>query len=140
MAGLVMGIALIPGCGGGIFLGGLIVRRFTIKESLFLAARFCLIFKALTALGSLVWTFPGCEEVQLAGIVKPYWDSPTMDNSLVSTCNRNCSCPLSQIRPVCGADKLTYFSPCFCRLYFINYKGVHSKCSCLFATFQCLRT
>ncbi|KAL9968606.1 hypothetical protein ACROYT_G020718 [Oculina patagonica] len=42
---------------------------------------------------------------------------------------------MSQIRPVCGADKLTYFSPCFAGCTSSAAKGVFSKCSCLTADF-----
>ena len=39
-----------------------------------MAAKWCLIIKTITLFTSLIWIVPGCEEVQLAGIVKPYWD------------------------------------------------------------------
>ena len=55
-------------------MGALLVRRFKLKESVIMAAKYCVVIKALTALGSILWIFPGCKEVQLAGIVKPYWD------------------------------------------------------------------
>ena len=59
---------------GGVFLGGLVVRRFKLKETLLMAAKCCLIIKVATIFTSLIWLIPGCDEVQLAGIVKPYWD------------------------------------------------------------------
>jgi len=35
------------------------------------------------------------------------------DNSSKSTCNFDCSCDIERFEPVCGADGLTYFSPCY---------------------------
>ena len=32
--------------------------------------------------------------------------------SPLAPCNTNCSCSIARINPVCGGDKLTYFSPC----------------------------
>ena len=32
--------------------------------------------------------------------------------SPLAPCNMNCSCSLASMNPVCGQDKLTYFSPC----------------------------
>lgn len=136
IAGLAIGVAVIPGAGVGVFLGGLLVRRFKLKEALFKAAKWCLIIKAVTMLTSLIWLIPGCDEVQLAGIVKPYWDSTIRDDSLISTCNKNCSCPLTLIRPVCGSDKLTYFSPCFAGCTLSAPNGVYSGCSCVSPPFN----
>jgi len=130
-AGMMIGIAVIPGTIGGALLGGCLVRRFKLKKSLLMAAKYCLIIKVLTSFGGLQFIMPGCNEVQLAGIVQPYRGSQAISNSVVSACNRNCSCPLAQIRPVCGADKLTYFSPCFAGCTLSAEKGVYSNCSCV---------
>lgn len=136
IAGLAVGIAVAPGAGGGVFLGGLVVRRFKLKETLLMAAKCCLIIKVATIFTSLIWLIPGCDEVQLAGIVKPYWDSTMGGNSLISTCNKNCSCPLSLIRPVCGSDKLTYFSPCFAGCTSSDTSGVYTGCNCVSPPFN----
>jgi len=130
-AGTMIGIAILPGSIGGVLLGGYLVRRFKLKQSLLMAAKYCLLITVLTSLEGLQFILPGCNEVQLAGIVQPYSGSQMMNNSVVSTCNRHCSCPVAQIRPVCGADKLTYFSPCFAGCTLSAKKGVYSNCSCV---------
>ena len=41
--------------------------------SLLMAAKYCLIIMVLASLGGLQFILPGCNEVQLAGIVQLYW-------------------------------------------------------------------
>ncbi|EEC15358.1 organic anion transporter, putative, partial [Ixodes scapularis] len=35
------------------------------------------------------------------------------ESSLKMKCNENCSCSEMLYSPICGADNVTYFSPCF---------------------------
>ena len=60
---------------GGIFLGGFIVRKFDLKKSLKMAARFCVICQVFTIIGSGSWFIPGCGTPDLAGLFVPYHDS-----------------------------------------------------------------
>ena len=50
-------------------------------------------------------------------------DQHTTNNS----CNSNCSCPEEWFEPVCGADRLTYYSPCDagCRALFTHTVSTH---------------
>ena len=57
---------------GGIFLGGFIVRKFDLKKSLKMAARFCVICQVFTIIGSGSWFIPGCGTPDLAGLLVPY--------------------------------------------------------------------
>ena len=57
---------------GGIFLGGFIVRKFDLKRSLKMAARFCVICQVFTIIGSGAWFIPGCGTPDLAGLLVPY--------------------------------------------------------------------
>lgn len=60
---------------GGIFLGGFIVRKFDLKKSLKMAARFCVICQVFTIIGSGSWFIPGCGTPDLAGLLVPYHGS-----------------------------------------------------------------
>ena len=57
---------------GGIMLGGLLVRRFNLKKSCKLSAKYCLIFQILASWTATAFIIPGCDEINLAGVVKPY--------------------------------------------------------------------
>ena len=62
---------------GGVLLGGYLVRRFDLKRSLRMAARFCVIASVFTVAGSSAWFIPGCGVPDLAGVIAPYngrWD------------------------------------------------------------------
>lgn len=57
---------------GGVLLGGYLVRRFDLKKSLRMAARFCVIASIFTVAGSSAWFIPGCGVPDLAGVIAPY--------------------------------------------------------------------
>ena len=57
---------------GGVLLGGILVRRFDLKRSLKMAARFCVIASVFTLAGSGAWFIPGCGTPDLAGVLVPY--------------------------------------------------------------------
>ena len=57
---------------GGVLLGGYLVRRFDLKRSLKMAARFCVIASVFTVAGSSAWFIPGCGVPDLAGVTAPY--------------------------------------------------------------------
>ena len=53
-------------------LGGLLVRKFNLKKSCKLSAKYCLIFQLLASWTATAFIIPGCDELNLAGVVKPY--------------------------------------------------------------------
>ena len=57
---------------GGVVLGGILVRRFDLKRSLKMAARFCVVASVFTLAGSGAWFIPGCGTPDLAGVLVPY--------------------------------------------------------------------
>ena len=57
---------------GGVLLGGVLVRRFDLKTSLKMAARFLVIASMFTVIGSSAWFIPGCGVPNVAGITTPY--------------------------------------------------------------------
>lgn len=129
-SGVIIGVILVPGTVGGVLLGGVLVRRFDLKTSLKMAARFLVIASMFTVIGSSAWFIPGCGVPDVAGITTPYKNSATGLNGVQVACNLNCSCSLATINPVCGEDNLAYFSPCLagCK----NMKNeTFTNCSCI---------
>ena len=59
---------------GGVLIGGLIVRRFKLKNSCKMSAKFCVIFQCISLWGGLSWLIPGCNELSLAGVSAPYFN------------------------------------------------------------------
>ena len=53
-------------------IGGIIVRRFDLKRSLKMAARFCVVAIVFTIAGCSAWFIPGCGTADLAGVIVPY--------------------------------------------------------------------
>jgi len=129
-AGFTLGTVFIVGAAGGIVLGGVVVRRFNLKKSCRLSAKYCLIFQALSVWTAAAFIIPGCDEVNLAGVVKPYFKGSLQTRSPVAPCNMNCSCSLANMNPVCGPDKLTYFSPCHAGCATAT-KSKAFNCSCI---------
>ncbi|XP_078375131.1 solute carrier organic anion transporter family member 4A1-like isoform X2 [Oculina patagonica] len=135
MAGISLGAIFVVGAAGGIMLSGVIVRRFNLKKSCRHSAKFCLIFQFITLWTISSFIIPGCDQVNLAGVVKPYFNSQLQTRSPVAPCNMNCSCSNANINPVCGVDKLTYFSPCHAGCSkVIGTKAFN--CSCIGPTFN----
>ena len=55
-------------------LSGVIVRKFNLKKSCRLSAKYCLVFQFLTLWTITTFIIPGCDPVNLAGVVKPYFN------------------------------------------------------------------
>ena len=106
------GIA-IPGACIGIFLGGYILKRLQLRpkgavQLVILTNIICLIFYALLFV-------LGCENTKMAGTTMPYHNddlSTPFKINLTASCNFGCECDMNDVQPVCGANGLTYFSPC----------------------------
>ncbi|XP_015752408.1 PREDICTED: solute carrier organic anion transporter family member 4A1-like [Acropora digitifera] len=115
----------------GIVFGGFFVRRFNLKKSCKLSAKYCFVFALLSAWTAFLFMIPGCEKVNLAGVVTPYHNSDLQNpRSPVAPCNLNCSCSLAYINPVCGQDKLTYFSACHAGCAKVTGSKAYN-CSCI---------
>lgn len=133
ITGVIIGTILVPGTVGGIFLGGFIVRKFDLKKSLKMAARFCVICQVFTIIGSGSWFIPGCGTPDLAGLLVPYHGSSSLgDSGMTAPCNVNCSCSLATINPVCGEDNLAYFSPCHAGCKVSQDEKSFKNCSCIY--------
>ncbi|XP_068755616.1 solute carrier organic anion transporter family member 4A1-like [Montipora capricornis] len=129
--GISLGAVFLVAASGGIVLSGFLVRRLNLKKSCKLSAKWCVIISIFSVWTALAFIIPGCDEVNLAGVVKPYHNSSLPSpRSPVASCNVNCRCSLANINPICGQDKLTYFSPCHAGCETI--KGSQAfNCSCI---------
>ncbi|XP_069117272.1 solute carrier organic anion transporter family member 4A1-like isoform X2 [Argopecten irradians] len=110
-AGLIMGAVTIGGGAGGMILGGVLIKCFKLEAKGMLRLCVLLSIMAIAAGGGL---FINCPEFQFAGLNQPYYPGDTINPTdvLESSCNANCGCREYTYEPICGADGLTYFSPC----------------------------
>ncbi|XP_051547041.1 solute carrier organic anion transporter family member 1C1-like [Myxocyprinus asiaticus] len=109
-----IGVTTMPSVALGIFLSGVIMKRF--KLGLLGAARVAF----FTSVTGLLCTLPNfglsCENLDVAGVTVPFQGSNKVRNigsSLLSSCNAECKCPDTQWDPVCGQNGVTYISPCY---------------------------
>ncbi|KAK3749556.1 hypothetical protein QZH41_019697 [Actinostola sp. cb2023] len=132
MSGVALGAILVPGMFLGVLLGSYLVRRFKVKESCKMAAKFCVFISMIGAFGPLCWFIPGCDPVNLAGVTRSYQNSTLAVGFKNVTCNIECACPMEYFNPVCGSDDVTYISPCHagCETHMKN-SDTYTNCSCI---------
>ncbi|XP_018775400.2 solute carrier organic anion transporter family member 1C1-like [Serinus canaria] len=107
-----IGITSLPPVGLGIFVGGLIMKKY--KMGIIAAAKFSFIVSFLSYAIGLLHFFVGCDNLMVAGMTVSYEGNPIPyhNNSLFSECNSHCKCASNVWDPVCGANGLTYVSAC----------------------------
>ncbi|NXQ71245.1 SO1C1 protein, partial [Quiscalus mexicanus] len=107
-----IGITTLPPVGLGIFLGGLIMKKY--KMGIIAATKFSFIMSFLSYAMSLLHFFVGCDNYMVAGMTVSYEGNPIPyhNNSLFSECNSHCKCASNVWDPVCGANGITYVSAC----------------------------
>ncbi|XP_071441843.1 solute carrier organic anion transporter family member 4A1 [Hetaerina americana] len=114
-ASLLMGLVTVPAGGGATFIGGYLVKHFNLKCSGII--KLCIVS---TTLGLFFTSgfFLNCPNSPLAGVTVPYnsfhSDQQPMPNiTLPNDCNADCECQESDYYPICGADGIIYYSPCY---------------------------
>ncbi|XP_075296299.1 solute carrier organic anion transporter family member 1C1 [Opisthocomus hoazin] len=132
-----IGLTSLPPVGIGIFLGGLIMKKY--KMSIIGATKFAFSMSFLSYTLGLLTFFVGCENHVVAGMTVSYEGKPIPyhENAIFSECNSDCNCASNVWDPVCGDNGLTYVSACLagCTTSVGHGKNtVFHNCSCLKAS------
>uniref|UniRef100_A0A8C3JJP9 Solute carrier organic anion transporter family member n=1 Tax=Calidris pygmaea TaxID=425635 RepID=A0A8C3JJP9_9CHAR len=132
-----IGLTSLPPVSIGIFLGGLIMKKY--KLSIIGATKFAFTMSFLAYVIALLHFFVGCENHMVAGMTVSYEGKPIPyhENSIFSECNSDCKCASNVWDPVCGDNGLTYVSACLAGCTASEGHGknmVFHNCSCLAAS------
>uniref|UniRef100_A0A3B3VSN5 Solute carrier organic anion transporter family member n=1 Tax=Poecilia latipinna TaxID=48699 RepID=A0A3B3VSN5_9TELE len=104
-ANFLIGVLNLPAVAVGIFLGGLLMRRY--KLSVVSGAQLSFATSFMGYLLLLLQFGTKCDNRPVAGLTVSYNGS-----MLFSDCNRDCSCSPDEWDPVCSDSGVTYVSPC----------------------------
>ncbi|XP_050181285.1 solute carrier organic anion transporter family member 1C1 isoform X3 [Myiozetetes cayanensis] len=131
---LLIGITSLPPVGIGIFLGGLIMKKY--KMGIVGATKFSFIMSFVSYAISFLHFFVGCESYAVAGMTVSYEGKPIPfdENAIFSDCNSHCKCASNVWDPVCGDNGITYVSACLagCETSVGHGKNrVFHNCRCL---------
>ncbi|XP_014662126.1 PREDICTED: solute carrier organic anion transporter family member 4A1-like [Priapulus caudatus] len=108
-ASLIAGAVTVGAAATGIFLGGYIARRLSLRTPGMLKLTIlALALSMVSGLGLLIT----CPNFAFAGVTVPFNDSSETPG-FTAACNQHCSCSYEEYNPLCGADNVRYFSPCF---------------------------
>uniref|UniRef100_A0A8C1S8Z9 Solute carrier organic anion transporter family member n=1 Tax=Cyprinus carpio TaxID=7962 RepID=A0A8C1S8Z9_CYPCA len=134
-ANFLISVLILPVVAVGIFLGGLLMKRY--KLSVVAGAQLSFI-TSFTAFLLLLFHFSTkCDNLPVAGLTVSYNGTPEIshdEHSLMSQCNQDCSCSTSEWDPVCSDSGITYMSPCLAGCTTFTGKGkntVFHNCSCV---------
>jgi len=128
------GIA-IPGACMGVFMGGYILKRLQLRPKG--AVQLILTFQMISLAMYSVLFVVGCDNVKMAGATAPYYlstppQTPDVINvNLTASCNYGCDCDGNDVKPVCGNNGLTYFSPCHAGCTTYSSKSNYTNCACI---------
>uniref|UniRef100_A0A8C9QUD6 Solute carrier organic anion transporter family member n=1 Tax=Scleropages formosus TaxID=113540 RepID=A0A8C9QUD6_SCLFO len=134
-ANFLIGVTNLPAVAVGIFLGGVLMKRYKLSvvsgAQLSLATSFAAYLLVITQFGIK------CENLQVAGITVFYNGTLRVSSdshTLFSPCNDGCSCSGSEWDPVCSENSITYTSPCLAGCISSSGFGkntVFHNCSCV---------
>ncbi|XP_041934961.1 solute carrier organic anion transporter family, member 1D1 [Alosa sapidissima] len=132
---LLIGMFNLPAVALGIITGGFIMKRF--KLTVIGAARISLTASFVSFCLMLSQYFMQCDNSQVAGLTINYQGLPELSyeqSSLLSQCNRGCSCSIKHWDPVCAHNGITYASPCLAGCQTSTGLGkemIFHNCSCV---------
>ncbi|XP_024912047.1 solute carrier organic anion transporter family member 3A1 isoform X2 [Cynoglossus semilaevis] len=111
-ANQLLGMTAIPCACLGIFLGGLLVKKFDL--SALGAIRMTMLVNLISTTCYVFFLFLGCDTGPVAGVTVTYGnESLRVGEKPDAECVRHCNCLTSSISPVCGSNGVTYLSACF---------------------------
>lgn len=130
-----IGIANLPAVALGFIMGGCILKKMNL--GIIGAARLAIISSVLSCCLLIVQAFVTCNQAEVAGLTVSYQGVPQIsynNQTLLSQCNMECSCPLKQWDPVCAPNGMTYVSPCLAGCQSTNGTGkdmMFNNCTCI---------
>ncbi|KAG8005717.1 Solute carrier organic anion transporter family member 1C1 [Nibea albiflora] len=134
-ANFLIGVLNLPVVAVGIFLGGLLMKRY--KLSLVSGAQLSFATSFMSYLLLLLQFGTKCDNIPVAGLTISYNGTHGVSynrETLFSECNRNCSCSAEEWDPVCSDSGITYISPCMAGCLSSSGFGkntVFHNCSCV---------
>ncbi|XP_030006596.1 solute carrier organic anion transporter family member 1C1 isoform X2 [Sphaeramia orbicularis] len=134
-ANFLIGVLNLPVVALGIFLGGLLMKRY--KLSVVSGAQLSFATSFMAYLLLLLQFGTKCDNIPVAGLTVSYNGTRTISHhsdTLFSECNRDCSCSTEEWDPVCSDSGITYISPCMAGCISSTGYGrntVFHNCSCV---------
>ncbi|XP_027876130.1 solute carrier organic anion transporter family member 1C1 isoform X2 [Xiphophorus couchianus] len=134
-ANFLIGVLNLPAVAVGIFLGGLLMRRY--KLSVVSGAQLSFATSFMGYLLLLLQFGTKCDNRPVAGLTVSYNGTQSVSYNvemLFSDCNRDCSCSPDEWDPVCSDSGITYVSPCMAGCLNSSGRGkntVFHNCSCV---------
>uniref|UniRef100_A0A3P8SQD8 Solute carrier organic anion transporter family member n=1 Tax=Amphiprion percula TaxID=161767 RepID=A0A3P8SQD8_AMPPE len=125
-ANFLIGVLNLPAVAVGIFLGGLLMKRY--KLSVVSGAQLSFATSFMAYLLLLLQFGTKCDNIPVAGLTISYNGS----------CNRDCACSAEEWDPVCADSGITYISPCMAGCLGSSGYGkntVFHNCSCVSASY-----
>ncbi|XP_042073899.1 solute carrier organic anion transporter family member 1C1 isoform X2 [Haplochromis burtoni] len=134
-----MGVLNLPAVAIGIFLGGLLMKRY--KLSVVSGAQLSFATSFMSYLLMLLQFGTKCDNIPIAGLTVSYNGTKGVLYSremLFSECNRDCLCSAEEWDPVCSDSGITYISPCMAGCLSSSGHGkntVFHNCTCVSTSF-----
>uniref|UniRef100_A0A3P9CPJ8 Solute carrier organic anion transporter family member n=1 Tax=Maylandia zebra TaxID=106582 RepID=A0A3P9CPJ8_9CICH len=140
-ANFLIGVLNLPAVAIGIFLGGLLMKRY--KLSVVSGAKLSFATSFMSYLLMLLQFGTKCDNIPIAGLTVSYNGSVTKGvlysrEMLFSECNRDCLCSAEEWDPVCSDSGITYISPCMAGCLSSSGHGkntVFHNCTCVSTSF-----
>uniref|UniRef100_A0A3B5B9E1 Solute carrier organic anion transporter family member n=1 Tax=Stegastes partitus TaxID=144197 RepID=A0A3B5B9E1_9TELE len=131
-ANFLIGVLNLPAVAVGIFLGGLLMKRY--KLSVVSGAQLSFATSFMAYLLLLLQFGTKCDNIPVAGTHTVSYNGET----LFAECNSDCSCSAEEWDPVCADSGITYISPCMAGCLGSSGYGkntVFHNCSCVSASY-----
>uniref|UniRef100_A0A3Q4HY60 Solute carrier organic anion transporter family member n=1 Tax=Neolamprologus brichardi TaxID=32507 RepID=A0A3Q4HY60_NEOBR len=138
-ANFLIGVLNLPAVAIGIFLGGLLMKRY--KLSVVSGAQLSFATSFMSYLLMLLQFGTKCDNIPIAGLTVSYNGTKGVlygREMLFSECNRDCLCSAEEWDPVCSDSGITYISPCMAGCLSSSGHGkntVFHNCTCVSTSF-----